>query len=73
MRTYKYKLLSAKRNKKLHRQINAGALAWNHCAAFTRRFYRFYGKSVSEPESYILVTRFPGGWCNISHRHGITG
>ena len=42
MRTYKYKLLSAKRNKKLHRQINAGALAWNHCVAFTRRFYRFY-------------------------------
>ena len=48
MRTYKYKLLSAKRNKRLHRQINAGALAWNHCVAFTRRFYRFYGKSVSE-------------------------
>ena len=48
MRTYKYKLLSAKRNKKLHRQINAGALAWNHCVAFTRRFYRFYRKSVSE-------------------------
>ena len=33
MRTYKYKLLSAKRNQKLHRQINAGALAWNHCVA----------------------------------------
>ena len=48
MRTFKYKLLSAKRNKKLHRQINAGALAWNHCVAFTRRFYWFYGKSVSE-------------------------
>ena len=48
MRTYKYKLLSAKRNQKLHRQINAGALAWNHCVAVTRRFYRFYGKSVSE-------------------------
>ena len=48
MRTYKYKLLSAKRNKKLNRQINAGALAWNHCVAVTRRFYRFYGKSVSE-------------------------
>ena len=48
MRTYKYKLLSAKRNKKLLRQSNAGALAWNHCVAFTRRFYRFYGKSVSE-------------------------
>ena len=48
MRTYKYKLLSAKRNKKLHRQINAGAVAWNHCVVVTRRFYRFYGKSVSE-------------------------
>ncbi len=54
MRTYKYKLLSAKRNKKLHRQINAGALAWNHCVAFTRRFYRFYGKSLNFPAKLTL-------------------
>ena len=25
-----------------------------------------------EPESYILVTRFPRSWRNISRRHGIT-
>ena len=66
MRTYKYKLLSAKRNKKLHRQINAGALAWNHCVAFTRRFYRFYGKSVSENalKKYLtkLKKRHPYGY-----------
>ncbi len=24
------------------------------------------------PESYILVTRFPRSWRNISRRHGIT-
>lgn len=27
---------------------------------------------VYEPESYILVTRFPRSWRNISRRHGIT-
>lgn len=46
MKTYKFKLYSAKRNKKLHRQINAAALAWNHCVALTRRYYKSFGKSL---------------------------
>ena len=46
MKTYKFKLYSAKRNKKLHRQINAAALAWNHCVALTRRYYKRFGKSL---------------------------
>lgn len=48
MKTYKFKLYRAKRNKKLHRQINAAALAWNHCLALTKRYYRMFGKSLSE-------------------------
>lgn len=48
MKTYKFKLYRAKRNKKLHRQINAAALAWNHCFALTKRYYRMFGKSLSE-------------------------
>lgn len=46
MKTYKFKLYSAKRNKKLHRQINAAALAWNHCVALTRRYYKMFGKTL---------------------------
>lgn len=46
MKTYKFKLYSAKRNKKLHRQINVAALAWNHCVALTRRYYKRFGKSL---------------------------
>ena len=29
-------------------------------------------KTNPDPESYILVTRFPRSWRNISRRHGIT-
>ncbi len=48
MKTYKFKLYRAKRNYKLHRQVNAAALAWNHCLALTKRYYRMFGKGLSE-------------------------
>ena len=63
MKTYKFKLYSAKRNKKLHRQINAAALAWNHCVALTRRYYKSFGKSLPKfkPQKHLtkLKTRTP--------------
>ena len=46
MKTYCFKLYKAKRNKKLHRQINAAALTYNHCIALHKRYYRLYGKSI---------------------------
>ena len=48
MQTFKFKLMQSKRNRKLHRQISAAGHAWNHCVALTRRYYKFFGKSVSE-------------------------
>ena len=48
MKTFKFKLYSAKRNKKLHHQINAAALSWNHCLALTKRYYRMYHKTLSK-------------------------
>lgn len=48
MKTYCFKLYRAKRNKKIHRAINAAGLAYNHSIALHKRFYRLYGKSLQK-------------------------
>ncbi|WP_287770323.1 RNA-guided endonuclease TnpB family protein [Megasphaera sp.] len=48
IKTYKFKLYAAKRNKKLHRQINAAGLAYNHCIAIHKRYWRLYRKSLNK-------------------------
>ena len=47
MKTYCFKLYASKRNRKLHRQINAAGLIYNHCIALHKRFYRLYHKSLN--------------------------
>lgn len=47
MITYCFKLYRAKRNKKLHKQINAAGIIYNHCIALHKRYYRLYGKSLN--------------------------
>ena len=51
MKTFCFKLYHAKRNKKLHRQINAAGLAYNHCIAIHKKYYKLYGKSLNK---YVL-------------------
>lgn len=46
-KTYKFKLYRSHRNKKLHWQINAGGLAYNHCIALHKRYYRLFHKSLN--------------------------
>ena len=46
-KTYCFKLYRAKRNQKLHAQIELGASVYNHCIAVHRRYYRLYKKHVS--------------------------
>ena len=46
MKTYCFKLYNSKRNKKLHRQINAAGLIYNHCIAIHKRYYRLFKKSL---------------------------
>lgn len=48
IKTYKFKLYAAKRNKKLHRQINAAGLAYNHCIALHKRYWKLYHKSLNK-------------------------
>ncbi|HIX84593.1 MAG TPA: transposase [Candidatus Megamonas gallistercoris] len=51
MKTYCFKLYNSKRNKKLHRQINAAGLIYNHCIAIHKRYYHLFKKSLN---SYAL-------------------
>ena len=48
IKTYKFKLYAAKRNKKLHRQINAAGLAYNHCIALHKRYWQLYHKLLNK-------------------------
>lgn len=47
MKTCCFKLYRSKRNKKLHRQINAAGLIYNHCIALHKRYYRVFAKMLN--------------------------
>lgn len=47
IKTFKFKLYVSKRNKKLHQQINAAGLAYNHCIALHKRYWKLYHKSLN--------------------------
>lgn len=48
MKTYKFKLYQHKRNKHLHRTINAASSIYNHCIALHKRYYRMFGKHLNK-------------------------
>ena len=48
MRTYKFKLYQHKRNKHLHRSINAVGNIYNHCIALHKRYYSVFGKHLNK-------------------------
>ena len=57
MKTYCFKLYSSKRNRKLHRQIDAAGLIYNHCIALHKRYYRLYNKSLNIYQLQKHLTR----------------
>ncbi len=48
MKTFCFKLYNSKRNKILHKQINAAGLIYNHCIALHKRYYRLYKKHLNK-------------------------
>jgi len=46
--TYRYKLYNSKQNKHLDHAIDIACEIWNHCIALHRRYYRMYGKHLSD-------------------------
>lgn len=56
-KTYKFKLYRAKQNKHLHQQIDIAGLIYNHCIALHRRYYRLFGKSLSQYDLMKHLTK----------------
>jgi putative transposase len=48
MKTYQFKLYQHKRNKHLHRAINAASNLYNHCIALHKRYYRLFKKYLNK-------------------------
>jgi putative transposase len=56
-RTYKFKLYQSKQNKHLHQQIDIAGLVYNHCITLHRRYYRLFGKSLSQYDLMKHLTK----------------
>ena len=48
MKTFCFKLYKSQQNAKLHMQINAAGLTFNHCIALHRRYYKLFGKFLNQ-------------------------
>ena len=48
MKTFRFKLYKSERNEKLHKQINAAGLIYNHCIALHKRYYKIFGKYLNK-------------------------
>lgn len=56
-RTYKYRLYTSKRDKRLHQQINVAGLVWNHALALQKRYYRLTGKYIPDSRMKAHISR----------------
>jgi putative transposase len=56
-RTYRFKLYRSKKNRHLHQQIDIAGLIYNHCIALHRRYYRLFGKSLSQYDLMRHLTK----------------
>ena len=57
IKTYKFKLYRSKRNRKLHAQINAAGLAYNHCVTLYKRYYRLYHVGLNKSKLQKHLTK----------------
>lgn len=47
-KSYKYRLYHSKRDFRLEDRVNIAGIIWNHITALQRRYYRRFGKHISE-------------------------
>ena len=57
IKTYCFKLYNSKRNRKLHKQINAACIIYNHCIALHKRYYRLFKRSLSANKLKVHLTK----------------
>ena len=48
MKSFRFKLYKSDKNAKLHKQINAAGLIYNHCIALHKRYYKIFGKYLNK-------------------------
>lgn len=58
MKTFCFKLYKSARNAKLHKQINAAGLTFNHCYKFFGKFLNRKQCKMSSKESIALLNCF---------------
>ncbi|MBN1564331.1 MAG: transposase, partial [Anaerolineae bacterium] len=46
--THKCRLYDSQPNQHLHHQLDVGGIIWNHITALQKRYYRIFGKHISE-------------------------
>ena len=48
MKTFCFELYKSEHNTKLHSQINAAGLTFNHCIKLHKRYYKLFGKFLNQ-------------------------
>ena len=57
IKTFCFKLYNSKRNRKLHKQINAACIIYNHCIVLHKRYYRLFKRSLSANKLKVHLTK----------------
>ena len=55
--TYQYRLYDNKQNKHLDHALEIACEIWNHCIALHRRYYRLFGKHLSDNKLKVHLTK----------------
>ncbi|MBR1735089.1 MAG: hypothetical protein IJ730_06580, partial [Alphaproteobacteria bacterium] len=57
MKTFCFKLYKSERNHKLHKQINAAGLIYNHCIALHKCYYQIFKKYLKKNKLQKHIVR----------------
>ena len=57
MKTFCFKLYKSERNNKLHKQISAAGLIYNHCIALHKRYHKIFHKTLNTNKLKVHLTK----------------
>ena len=60
-KTFKYRLYTNRRNRKLVQQIDIAGIIWNHITALQRRYYRMYGGYINKYRMMKHIAKLRNG------------
>jgi putative transposase len=59
--SFQFSLFKSKHLKHLHRTIDVSAQIWNHCVALHRRYYKIFGRGLSEAKLKAHIAKLRNG------------